>query len=180
MPNDVDWLPGQPYGGMVIVEASADENTLPALIRYANAGWENHPFHPHGNSMTVVGRDGRQFDEAFDNFTTTIGSGQTYDLFFRWVDVEAWDKNGNPIPVAIPDQLNRVYKDGVTFFSGDPYLGEPTDPNDYFPPDITSFNQCGEFYFPWHSHALHEIQNFDEGFGGMLTLVRVDPPGGCP
>ena len=41
---------------------------------------------------------------------------------------------------------------------------------------VTSFNQCGEFYFPWHSHALFEFTNFDEGFGGMATLLRVDPP----
>ena len=34
-------------------------------------------------------------------------------------------------------------------------------------------------YFPWHSHALNEFANFDEGFGGMATLLRVDPPGGC-
>src|SRR5262249_12309784 len=40
-------------------------------------------------------------------------------------------------------------------------------------------NICGEWYFPWHSHALNEFTNFDEGFGGMGTLLRVDPPGGC-
>jgi len=42
-----------------------------------------------------------------------------------------------------------------------------------------SQNICGEWYFPWHSHALNEFANFDEGFGGMATLLRVDPPGGC-
>jgi hypothetical protein len=40
-------------------------------------------------------------------------------------------------------------------------------------------NVCGEWYFPWHSHALNEFANFDEGFGGMATLMRVDPRGGC-
>ncbi len=40
-------------------------------------------------------------------------------------------------------------------------------------------NVCGEWYFPWHSHALNEFANFDEGFGGMATLLRVDPAGGC-
>ena len=43
----------------------------------------------------------------------------------------------------------------------------------------SSQNVCGEWYFPWHSHALNEFTNFDEGFGGMGTLLRVDPPGGC-
>lgn len=182
--NFAPWLPAQPYGALVWIEASDNLNIPPALIRYANAGWDNHPFHPHGNDMTVIGRDGRQLTRAYNNFTTTIGAGQTYDLFFRWTDLEAWNKNTNPLPttITIPGQLNLVYKDGVTFYSGDPYLGEggADVPQDSFPPGTTIFNECGEFYFPWHSHALDEVQNFDEGFGGMLTLVRVDPPGGCP
>ncbi|RME47633.1 MAG: copper oxidase [Caldilineae bacterium] len=182
--NGVSWLPTQPYGAMVRIEATVpgDPNARPALIRYANAGLENHPFHPHGNNMEVIGRDGRQYDESFENFTTTIGSGQTYDLFFKWEDVDAWASETNPVAVTIPGQLNLVFKGGVTFFSGDPRLGHggANAPQDTFPPGVTSFNECGEFYYPWHSHALDEVQNFDEGFGGMFTLVRVDPPGGCP
>jgi hypothetical protein len=26
-----------------------------------------------------------------------------------------------------------------------------------------------------HSHALNEVANYDAGFGGMLTLERIDP-----
>jgi FtsP/CotA-like multicopper oxidase with cupredoxin domain len=177
--NNVVWLPHQPYSALVQIQAGA---ALPALIRYANAGTVNHPFHPHGNTMQVVGRDGRPLgNAALENFTTTIGAGQTNDLLFRWDNVEGWTPgpNGN-IPensdFPFPNLGNLVFKDDVTFYSGDPYLGQQGP----LPPGVTSFNQCGEFYFPWHSHALHEIQNFDEGFGGMLTLVRVDPPGGCP
>jgi hypothetical protein len=44
---------------------------------------------------------------------------------------------------------------------------------------VVQQNVCGEWYFPWHSHALNEFANFDEGFGGMATLMRVDPGGGC-
>ncbi|MCB0170408.1 MAG: multicopper oxidase domain-containing protein [Anaerolineae bacterium] len=177
--NNVVWLPHQPYSSLVRVEAGA---ALPALIRYANAGTVNHPFHPHGNTMQVVGRDGRALEAAaLENFTTTIGAGQTNDLLFRWDNVEGWTPgpNGN-LPdnpkFPFPNLGNLVFKDDVTFYSGNPYLGQQGS----FPPGVTSFNECGEFYFPWHSHALNEIQNFDEGFGGMLTLVRVDPPGGCP
>ncbi|HEV8173989.1 MAG TPA: hypothetical protein VGP91_10120, partial [Actinoplanes sp.] len=47
------------------------------------------------------------------------------------------------------------------------------------PTGVVSQNICGEWYFPWHSHALNEFTNFDQGFGGMATLLRVDPPGGC-
>lgn len=176
--NFVPWLPNQPYSSLVHIEA---DSALPALIRYANAGTVNHPFHPHGNTMRMVGRDGRPLGSAaLENFTTTLGAGQTFDLLFRWDNVEGWDPNSNQLPenqkFPFPGLQNLVFKDDVTFYSGDPYLGYQGE----LPTGVTSYNQCGEFYFPWHSHALNEIQNFDEGFGGMLTLVRVDPPGGCP
>ena len=179
--NGVDYLPSQPYGAMVTIEASADENALPAMIRYVNAGMVNHPFHPHGNHMRVIGRDATPLvgpggeDLSTEAFTKTIGSGQTYDLLFRWIDVEGWDAGSNPLPVDLPNLQNLVFKDDATFYSGDPYLGTQGE----LPVGVTSFNECGEFYFPWHSHALNEFQNFDEGFGGLATLVRVEPPGGC-
>ncbi|MFN8456768.1 MAG: multicopper oxidase domain-containing protein [Anaerolineae bacterium] len=178
--DNVDWLPSQPYGSLVRVEASANQNSLPTLIRYANAGMVNHPFHPHGNHMRVIARDGRLLNAPFEDFTRTVGSGQSYDLLWRWVDVEAWNSTSKPLPILIPGLIpgvqNLVFKDGASFYSGNPYLGEKGD----FPQGVTVYNQCGEFYFPWHSHALNEFTNFDEGFGGLATLVRVEPPGGCP
>jgi FtsP/CotA-like multicopper oxidase with cupredoxin domain len=182
--NFSPWMPAQPYGALVWVEAydSGSGSGSTALVRYANAGTVNHPYHPHGDEMTVVGRDGRFLGGAvLENFTTTIGAGQTVDLLFDWENVENWevgpgantDTVGEYVP--LPGINDLVYKDGVTFFSGEADLGQKGD----LPVGVTSFNQCGEFYFPWHSHALNEIQNFDEGFGGMMTVVRVDPPGGC-
>ena len=180
--SNVPWLPSQPYGALVRIEATDPTDPTPpdpALIRYVNAGMENHPFHPHGNHMRVIGRDGRLLSLPFENFNTTIGSGQTYDLLFRWINVEQWTPGGNgdiSVQITYPGLLNLVFKDGLSYFSGDPDLGVRAD----FPSDTTILNECGEFYFPWHSHALNEFQNFDEGFGGLATLVRVDPPGGCP
>ncbi len=185
--NSAPWLPGQPYGALVQVTA-ADPGSpgLPALIRYANAGSENHPFHPHGNHLRVIARDGRlltataplgALSGSMEAFTKTIGSGQTYDLQFWWLDVEIWTQPGAPdVPVILPGTQNVGFKDGLTFYSGDPELGETGD----FPPGNTVLNQCGEYYFPWHSHALNEFQNFDEGFGGLATALRVDPVSGCP
>jgi len=188
--NNAPWLPGQPYGALVQVEkddvGAACPADCPALIRYANAGSENHPFHPHGNHLRVISRDGRlltatgspgALSGSMEAFTKTIGSGQTYDLLFRWLDVESWTLPGAPdVPVILPGSQNVGFKDGLTFYSGDPELGETGD----FPPGNTVLNDCGEYYFPWHSHALNEFQNFDEGFGGLATLLRVDPVGGCP
>lgn len=179
--NGVAHLPDQPYGALVFVEASDSAGDLPALIRYANAGMVSHPFHPHGNHLRVIARDGRLLvgpggeDLSVEAFTKTIGSGQTYDLLFRWIDVEGWSSTGNPLPVELPELQDLVFKDDFTFYSGSPYLGEKDD----LPAGVTDFNACGEFYFPWHTHALNEFQNFNEGFGGLATVVLVNPAGGC-
>jgi FtsP/CotA-like multicopper oxidase with cupredoxin domain len=184
--SGVPWLPNQPYGALVWVEPFHPvTNPLPALVRYANAGLSNHPFHPHGNHLRVIARDGALLrgplgqDGSMEAFTKTIGSGQTYDLLVRFDDDEGYSL-GNPVrfqgtDVVFPGLLNLVFKDDLSFYSGSPYLGE----QDELPPRVTELNECGEFYYPWHSHALNEFQNFDEGFGGLATLLRVDPPGGC-
>jgi FtsP/CotA-like multicopper oxidase with cupredoxin domain len=186
--NGVPWLPSQPYGALVRIEAQDPASPgPPALIRMLNAGMVNHPFHPHANHVRTIARDGRLLtgpageDASMDAFTKTIGSGETADMQFTWLDLDAWTSGGNPYPVQIPGLQNLVFKDDFTFYSGSPYLGE----QDELPVGTTSYNDCGEFFFPWHSHALNEFQNFDEGFGGLATLVRVDPPpelappGGC-
>jgi hypothetical protein len=67
------------------------------------------------------------------------------------------------------------FKDSNTWYGGSPYLGR----KGTLPTGVVSQNICGEWYFPWHSHALNEFTNYDQGFGGMATLLRVDPPGGC-
>jgi len=30
-----------------------------------------------------------------------------------------------------------------------------------------------------HSHALDQATNYGASFGGMMTLIRIDPRGGC-
>jgi hypothetical protein len=179
--NGVSWLPGQPYGALVRVQPySATSNALPALIRMVNAGELNHPFHPHGNHLRLIAQDGRLLrsaggaDASSEHFAETIGSGQSLDLLFKWTDQDFWDAGTNPLPPQ-PNYRNLTFKDGNTWYGGSPYLGT----KGTLPAGTTSQNVCGEYYFPWHSHALNEFTNFDEGFGGMATLLRVDPLGGC-
>jgi FtsP/CotA-like multicopper oxidase with cupredoxin domain len=180
--DGVPWLPTQPYGALVTVQPASAANPLPALVRYANGGWANHPFHPHGNNLRIIARDGRMLtasggaSTALESFTTLVGSGQTYDLLAWWYNVENWSSASNPIPVTLPGVQDLTFKDNLTFYSGSPYLGEKAT----LPLTVTSLNQCGEIYFPWHSHALNEFVNWDTPFGGLATLWRVDPPGGCP
>ena len=179
--NGSSLLPTQPYGALVRIQPNTSVNTLPSLIRMINVGALNHPFHPHGNHTREIAQDGRLLlgpsggQASTEHFWETIGSGQTEDFLLRWDDPDKWNPNTNPIPVAQPNYRNLTFKGGLTWYAGSPYLGY----KGTLPTGTTSLNICGEWYFPLHSHALNEFSNFDEGFGGMGTLLRVDPPGGC-
>ncbi|MEZ0448690.1 multicopper oxidase domain-containing protein [Cellulomonas sp. ICMP 17802] len=171
--NGTALLPRQPYGSLVRIRPNTSPSTLPALVRMINVGLLNHPFHPHGNHTTQIAQDGRPV-VATEHFGETIGSGQTEDFLLRWDDADGWSPT-NAFPVTPPNYRNVFFKDGNTYYSGSPYLGY----SGTLPTGTVSQNVCGEWYFPWHSHALNEFTNFDQGFGGMGTLLRVDPSGGC-
>ena len=191
-PNNVGWLPTQPYGSLVRVKPyNATSNPLPALVRVVNAGVLNHPFHPHGFHVREIAQDGRMFltptggDASTEHFGDVVAAGQSQDLLFWYRDKDSFCAGNactaagysaqKPVPVSIPSYQNLTFKDNTTFYSGSPYLGT----KGQLPNLVTSYNVCGEFYFPWHSHALNEFVNYDEGFGGLATLLRVDPLPGC-
>jgi FtsP/CotA-like multicopper oxidase with cupredoxin domain len=183
LPNSTPALPSQPYSSLVHVQPHDDaDNPYPALVRYLNVGSRSHPFHPHGNHGRIIARDGRLLkgdadqDHSYERFLVNVGPSQTWDVTYDWTDVEHWNPDTNPIPVPLPQQQNTTYKDGETWYSGSPYLGVTDD----LPIGVTSYNECGEYYQMWHSHALNESANYEAGFGGMMTLERIDPPGGCP
>jgi FtsP/CotA-like multicopper oxidase with cupredoxin domain len=182
-PNDAAWLPNQPYGALVHVKVTDPADAAhggvhdPALIRYLNAGTRNHPFHPHGENGRLLARDAAPlFDAAgndlsYETFSFTIGSGQTWDQTYHYDNQEHFNAATNPVPVVIPQLQNLTFKDNATYYSGSPYLGT----KGKLPVATTSFNECGEYYMVMHSHALNEVANYDTGFGGMLTLERIDP-----
>ncbi|MCU1657512.1 MAG: Multicopper oxidase, partial [Pseudonocardiales bacterium] len=174
-------LPNQPYGSLVRIQPNTPTNTQPALIRMINAGLSNHPFHPHGNHTREIAQDGRLLTSpggasaSTEHFGETIGSGQTQDFLLRWDDTDQWNPTTTPLPVPPPNYRDVFFKDANTWYSGSPYLGY----KGTLPTGTSMQNICGEWYFPLHSHALNEFTNYDQGFGGMGTLLRVDPPGGC-
>jgi hypothetical protein len=187
----VPWLSNQPYGSLVRVKPYNAANSLPALVRIVNASSLNHPFHPHGFHLLTIAQDGRLLvtssgaDASTEHFGDVIPAGATQDNLFFFKDVDnfcagsactaAGFGSQKVLPVTIPSYQNLTFKDNVTWYSGSPYLGA----KGTLPALVTSYNVCGEFYFPWHSHALNEFVNYDEGFGGLATLLRVDPPPGC-
>ena len=73
------------------------------------------------------------------------------------------------LPAAWPQSLNLQEGD---FWSGSPYLGDSGQLN----PGILTKTQCGEYYHVAHNHDLTQVTNYGITFGGMLTLIKVEPP----
>ena len=92
-----------------------------------------------------------------------------------WRDVEHWNALTNPIPTQIPAITDQLLVGTDTWFSESPYLGT----KNALPTNITSNNECGEYYHIAHSHALEQATNYGATFGGMMTVFRIDPPAGC-
>jgi len=176
-PNYASWLPSQPYGALVrITPWHATLNPLPAAVRYLSVGSIDYPFHPHGNNVRVVGRDGNllagSVDQAYDKYSIPVGPGQAWDTLFTWQDPEAYSES-NPVPVTFPNILDLFFG---SFFSGSPYLGS----QGQIPVGVTVQNQCGEYYHIAHNHALYQLTSWGAVMTGMGTYTRVDPPTGCP
>jgi FtsP/CotA-like multicopper oxidase with cupredoxin domain len=185
-PNFAPWLPSQPYGALVHIRPydPADPASRPALIRYLNAGSVNYPFHPHGNDQRVITRDGHPVegaggsDASYEKFLIDVGPGQSVDTLDQWVNAENWTADANPVPVPLPQLQDQIVGPGTeTWFSENPYLGGA--PGE-LPAGIVQNNECGEYYHVAHSHALEQATNYGASFGGMMTLIRIDPPSGCP
>lgn len=97
--DNVPILPNQPYGSMVLAHPGEK-----VLVRLIGAGRDLHPFHTHGNNVTVIARDGRLLesapgasgpDLAWSDFTIKAVPGATYDAIFEWTGKHlGWDVYG--------------------------------------------------------------------------------------
>ena len=172
-PNNASWLPNQPYSALTVIEPYSLANPLPSLLRYLSVGKEAYPFHPHSNHERVIAKDGRILsdgttDLSEEHFAVVVSPGSTQDATFVWTNVEGYSLT-NPVPVPVPLIANLT--DG-SYWDGTPYLGSKAKLN----PGVNSANQCGEYYHVAHSHNLTQATNYGASFGGMLTLIRVNPP----
>ena len=182
-PNNAGWLPSQPYGAMAHVQPwDAKVNPLDIMLRYVGVGVTGYDFHPHSNHEHVIAEDGALMkgtttataatgnDNTEEKFNIMVAPGSTVDATFRWTNEEGYsDTNGNRLPVTWPQGLNLKEGD---FWSGSPYLGESGQLN----AGILTKTQCGEYYHVAHSHDLTQATNYGITFGGMLTLIKVEPP----
>jgi FtsP/CotA-like multicopper oxidase with cupredoxin domain len=161
--NHASWLPNQPYGALVHIKPyDAVTNPKPAVIRYLNAGSVNYPFHPHGSDERVVNKDGQPLtgsagqDLSYLKYDLDVQPGQSLDALMDWRDVEQWSPAGNPIPTQLPAVQDQLLVGPDTWFSESGYLGK----KGALPTNITSNNECGEYYHVAHSHALQQATNY--------------------
>lgn len=190
-PNNASWLPNQPYGSMVHVKEQVQlgysdpithtnptlgGDTAPALVRYINVMPTDAAFHPHGNTERVIAEDGMALDApakpdgSYGSFLVDVGANRTVDALFTWSNVEHWDPQTNPVPIAV-SPYQDVLTSASTWYSMSPYLGQIGE----LPAGVTSLNQCGEYYHMAHNHALQRATNYGASFGGQMTLIRIDP-----
>jgi FtsP/CotA-like multicopper oxidase with cupredoxin domain len=178
-PNNATWLPNQPYNALIHTVANPAK---PAIVRYINVTSIGHPMHPHGDHGRVIGRDGALLagpggeDLSHEDFAIEVGPDQTVDALYGWEDTGDWSNPAAAAHPTLPDQpaaLDTLHLSGDTWWSGSRFLGQSDATN--FPPGITNYNQCGEYYQVSHSHALNEVTNYGAAMGGMLTLWRIDP-----
>ncbi len=181
-PNNAPWLPSQPYGSLAHVQPWTPDNPLDVMLRYVAVGTAGYDFHPHSNHEHVIAQDGALMkgaatvdnlagnDNTEEKFNIMVGPGSTVDATFRWTNEAGYkDSVGSRVPVAWPNGLNLQEGD---FWSGSPYLGESGNLN----PGILTKTQCGEYYHVAHNHDLTQVTNYGITFGGMLTLIKVEPP----
>ncbi len=178
--NYAQSLPGQPYGSLVHIWPNGPNNPRPALIRYVNGGPVSYPFHPHSNHERIIGRDGypavnaSAADASIDRYGIVVPAGGSVDAEFGWDDSDSQDfsspdSSTTGIGVPIPNDRDRT--DG-TYWSGSPFLGG----KGVLAVGLESFNECGEYYHVAHSHAIFQATTNGATMGGMLTMIRIDPP----
>ena len=198
--DNLPWMPTQPYGALALAYPSEK-----VLVRLISAGRDAHPFHFHGNHITVVGRDGRLLesapgagpDLAWSDFTIKAIPGATYDGIFTWTGKGMdWDIYGttalNPHTCA-PDangydattkewcaDHNKPFPvtlpNPLDVTTGMAYSGSPyLGSTGVLPPGSGEWNPFAGYFYMWHSHSEKELTNNNIFPGGMLTMFVVVP-----
>ena len=78
------------------------------LIRYINAGYQDHSIHQHGWGMRIVGSDGYPWESQMKKSIISIGSGESYEVIIVANPVYgATDDAGSPLSIPAPAPVSR-------------------------------------------------------------------------
>lgn len=197
--DGASYLPHQPMGSLV--QMYPGERILFRMVTLDRDVHPFHHHGNHATVIAHNGRLLQSdpaavlADLAVDRFTQSIHAGETFDAIYTWVGRDlGWDVyghlagatlkpqesptgHGESLPVFFPDSTTTgtdpidptIGLKYGEFYSGSPFLGQKGE----LPSTHTSFNQHGEHYMMFHSHHEVELQNFDEGPGGILTQIMI-------
>ncbi|MBI5197379.1 MAG: multicopper oxidase domain-containing protein [Nitrospirae bacterium] len=204
-PDGVSHLPAQPMSGLVWMHPGERVLLRMLVLDRDVHPFHHHGNHAtviahNGRLLQSDPLSVNTADLAVDRFTQSIHAGETFDAIYTWRGHDlGWDVyghadatttplatqesptgHGEALPVKILDNtgtgtnptdpaLGLLYGE---FYSGSPFLGQKGE----LPVTNTTFNSPqGEHYMMFHSHHETELQNFDEGPGGLLTQIQILP-----
>jgi len=135
------------------VKGSANQKILQ---RWINIGYQEHPMHQHGWMMRVVGKDAMPKNPQYEQFTTFMGSG------------ESWDT----ITLFAPAYNNQVLPASGGVSPGGPAcitFPHPNAPSVLEPAGTLNWRQV----YPIHDHDDYRVTT--NGFypGGAVILMEV-------
>lgn len=170
------------------------------LLRMINMGYQVVPWHIHGWHFAVIGKDaspspllkisealGLQGHEGLEmGFTSTIGSGETYDLLIMAEDKRPQYRNyivnGQNCISSLCKQMHKIRKIEPNAIANIPtqpvninnintvnyvdICDEPSCINDNFFPQ----------FYPMHNHDDYKVTNNGVYPGGQLTYIQTDAP----
>jgi hypothetical protein len=170
------------------------------LLRMINIGYQVVPWHIHGWHFSVIGKDadpspflkiseklGLKGHEGLQRgFTSTIGSGETFDLLLEAEDKSPQYRNyivngQNHIP-SLCKQLHKIKNIDPDAIANIPT--EPVNINDINTvnyvdicdePSAINDNFFPQFY-PMHNHDDYKVTNNGVYPGGQMTYIQTDAP----
>ena len=190
---NVPWLPTQPYNCLPRMHAGEK-----VLMRVIDAGRDLHPFHTHGNNITLIARDGRLLesvpgagpDLASSDFTLRDRARARPTTPSSSGPARTWAGTSTGTPARRAAGAERVCAGPRQAHPGDP--AQPAGPHlrrqttaaarisgsfGALPPGQARSNENAGYFHMWHSHNEREIVNNDIFPGGMMTMLIIEPAG---
>ncbi|HHV63279.1 MAG TPA: multicopper oxidase domain-containing protein [Firmicutes bacterium] len=172
------------------------------LLRMINISYQPVPFHVHGWHGMIIGKDANPRTAGEMNFTTLVGSGESYDILYSaddkrsiYADYIFCGKAGFP---SLKQQIAQATEQSIaagTFIPPFPGatdlwsniilqtgLGQGTfiPPYNWVPWNYGS-STADNFMFPQfylaHNHDDYKVTNNGVYPGGQLILIETDFPG---
>ncbi len=122
LPSAVSVIPNDASGDPSPVDLAdpTKYQQYPSAVRVLNVGMLNHPIHPHGNHVQVIGRDSAPAawpineDLSYSKFNIMAGTNQVWDVLYDWTNKDYYNPANNPVPYQV-DTVRRAITCRIRF-----------------------------------------------------------------